>query len=112
MQKDLIPTALEPFSSEEEKVLVDKLAALSVASLESYIASARGSLGNAGLAASWRPRIEFGARHAEQALTAAQAAAARDAVAVAPAAATVLPSKSRKSKAPVNVEAEDVADEG
>ena len=113
MQKDLIPTALEPFTSEEEKGLVDKLDSLSVASLESYIASARASLGNAGLAATWRPRIEFGVRHAEQALTAAQAAAARDAAAVSSAVATAPPPKSRKSKTPVDAtEAEDIADEG
>ncbi len=103
---------MEPFTLEEEKVLVDKLDALSVASLESYIASARASLGNNGLAATWRPRIEFGARHAEQALSKAQAAAARDAIAPPPAA-TVVASKSKKAAARVaDEESEQAADEG
>ena len=103
---------MEPFTLEEEKVLVDKLDALSVASLESYIASARASLGNNALAATWRPRIEFGARHAEQALAKAQAAAARDAIAPPPAA-TVVASKSKKAAARVaDEESEQAADEG
>jgi len=64
------------------------------------------------LAATWRSRIEFAARHAEQALTKAQAAAARDAIALPPAAAVVV-SKSRKAAAPVaDEEAEQTADEG
>ena len=112
MQKDNVPKPVEPFTLEEERGLVDKLGALSVASLESYIASARAALGNNALAATWRPRIEFGARHAEQALTKAQAAAARDAIALPPAAPVVVP-KSRKSAAPVaDKEAEQTADEG
>lgn len=112
MQKDIGPKPVEPFTLEEERGLADKLDALSVASLESYIASARASLGNNALAATWRPRIEFGARHAEQALTKAQAAAARDAIALPPAA-PVVASKSRKAAAPVaDEEAEHTADEG
>jgi hypothetical protein len=112
MQKDIGPKPMEPFTLEEEAGLVDKLDALSVASLESYIASARASLGNNALAATWRPRIEFGARHAEQALTKAQAAAARDAIAPPPAAPVVV-SKSRKTVAPVaDEESEQPADEG
>jgi hypothetical protein len=112
MQKDIGPKPVEPFTLEEERGLVDKLDALSVASLESYIASARAALGNNALAATWRPRIEFGARHAEQALTKAQAAAARDAIALPPAAPVVV-SKSRKAAAPVaDQEAEQTADEG
>ena len=90
---------MEPFTLEEEKGLVDKLDALSMASLESYIASARSALANNALAATWRPRIEFGARHAEQALSKAQAATASAAIAL-PAAATVVASKSRKATAP------------
>jgi hypothetical protein len=112
MQKDIGPKPVEPFTPEEEKGLVDKLDALSVALLESYIASARAALGNNALAATWRPRIEFGARHAEQALTKAQAAAARDALAL-PVAAPAVVSKSRKAAAPVaDEEAEQTADEG
>lgn len=111
MQKDIVPKPMEPFTLEEERGLVEKLDALSVASLEGYIASARASLGNNALAATWRPRIEFGARHAEQALTKAQAAE-RDASALPPAAA-VVGSKSRKAAAPVaDEEAEQTADGG
>src|SRR5690349_8785197 len=111
MQKDIEPKPMDPFTLEEERGLVDRLDTLSVASLEGYIASARASLGNSALAATWRPRIEFGARHAEQALTKAQAAA-RDAIALPPAAAVVV-SKSRKAAAPVaDEEAEQAADEG
>ena len=102
---------MEPFTLEEERGLVDKLDTLSVASLESYIASARASLGGKALAATWRPRIEFGVRHAEKALTKAQAAAARDALAVPPAA-PVAASKSKKAAAPVADEEEQTADEG
>jgi hypothetical protein len=112
MQKDLGPKPLEPFTLEEETGLVNRLDALSVASLESYIASARASLGNNALASTWRPRIEFGVRHAEQALIKAQAATARDATALPPAAAVVAP-KSRKAAAPVaDEESEQTADEG
>jgi len=103
---------MEPFTLEEERGLVDKLDALSVASLESYIASARAALGGNALAATWRPRIEFGARHAEQALIKAQAATARHAAALPPAAPVVV-SKSRKAAAPVaDEQAEQTADEG
>ena len=112
MQKDTTPKPLEPFTLEEERALVDKLDALSVASLQSYIASARASLGSKALAATWRPRIEFGAAHAELALTKAQAAAARDATALSLAGPAVV-SKSRKAAAPVaDEESEQTADEG
>jgi hypothetical protein len=112
MQKDTGPKPMEPFTPEEAKGLVDKLDALSVASLESYIASARTALGSNALAATWRPRIEFGARHAEQALTKAQAAAARDAIALPPAAPVVV-SKSRKGAVAVaDEESEQTTDEG
>jgi len=103
---------MEPFTLEEEKGLVDRLDTLSVAALESYIASARASLAAKTLAATWRPRIEFGARHAEQALIKAQAAAAREALAQPPAA-PVAVSKSKKAAAPVaDEETEQTADEG
>jgi len=114
MHKDIGPKPVEPFTLEEERGLVDKLDALSVESLESYIASARAALGNNALAATWRPRIEFGVGHAEQALTKAQAAAARDAIALPPAAPGVR-SKSRKAAVLVadeEGEGEPTADEG
>lgn len=109
MQKDITPKPLEPFTPDEEKALVDKLDALSVASLQGYIASARAALGSKALAATWRPRIEFGAAHAEQALTKAQAAAAREAMAPPPAAPVV--SKSRKAAVPVADEESEQVDE-
>ena len=87
---------MEPFTREEERGLVERLDALSTASLESYLASARSALGNHALAPTWRPRIEFGARHAEQALARAQAAAAPYAIAPARA---VPPATSKAKKA-------------
>lgn len=101
---------MEPFTLEEEKRLVDKLDALSVPSLESYIASARAALANNALEATWRPRIEFGARHAEKALTNAQAATSRDAIEL-PRGTTVA-AKSSKAAAPVaDDESEQTANE-
>lgn len=112
MQKDITPKPMAPFTLEEERELVDKLDALSVASLQSYIASARAALESKGLAPTWRPRIEFGANHAEQALTKAQAATARDAMAL-PLAAPVVVSKSRKATARVaDEQSEQAVDEG
>jgi hypothetical protein len=111
MAKDIGPKPLDPFTPEEETALVVKLGGLSVASLQSYIASARTALDNRALAPTWRPRIEFGAMHAEQAVIKAQAAA-RDALAMA-AAAPVVVSKSKKAAATVTDEdAEQAADEG
>jgi hypothetical protein len=112
MKKDIGPQPMEPFTLEEERALIDKLDALSVESLQSYIASARASLGSKALAATWRPRIEFGACQAEQALTKALAATARDAIAHS-SAAPVVASKSRKAAVPVaDEESEQTADEG
>ena len=103
---------MEPFTPGEERELVDKLDALPVAALQSYIASARAALGSKALAASWRPRIELAAGHAEQALTKAQAVAAREAMSL-PLAAPVVVSKSRKAVAPVaDEESDQTADEG
>jgi translation initiation factor IF-2 len=98
MKKDLGPQAMEPFTLDEETGLLSRLDALSVASLESYITSARNSLGNNALASTWRPRIEFAVLHAEQALIKAQAAAAaaEAAAAIAP---VVAVSKSKKAAA-------------
>ena len=100
MHKDSQPKPMEPFTHEEEKGLVERLDALPVASLESYLASARSALGNNALAPTWRPRIEFGARHAEQALVKAQAAAMLEAIAP-PRAATPVTSKAKKAAAAV-----------
>ena len=112
MQKDTVPKPMEPFTLEEESGLVNKLEALSVASLESYIASARAALRSNALAATWRTRIELGAGYAEQALTKAQAAAALAAIALPPAA-PVVASKSKKTVVPVgddeSVQADDEA---
>ena len=111
MQKDTTPKPMEPFTAEEERALVDKLDALSVASLQNYITSALAALGSKALAATWRPRIEFGAGHAEQALVRAQATAARDALALS-LAAPVAASKSKKAAAPVaDEESEQTTDE-
>jgi hypothetical protein len=96
MHKDVEPKPMEPFTREEERGLVERIDALSMASLESYIASARCALENNALAPTWRPRIEFGAQHAERALAKAKAAAASDAVAPPPAA---LPAASKAKKA-------------
>jgi hypothetical protein len=96
MHKDIGPKPMEPFTRDEEKELVERLDALSLASLESYIASARSAFANKGLSPTWRPRIEFGAHHAEQALSKAQSAAASDATAPPPAA---TPSTSKAKKA-------------
>ena len=62
MHKDVGPKPMEPFTLEEEKGLVERLDALPLAALESYVASARAALENKTLAPTWRPRIEFGAR--------------------------------------------------
>ena len=111
MQKDIAPKPMEPFTHEEERALVDKLDALSVEALQSYIASARAALGSKALTATWRPRIELGAGHAEQALTKAQAAAAREALSLGLATPVVV-SKARKAAAPVAEEDSDqTADE-
>lgn len=111
MQKDTTPKPMEPFTPEEERALVDKLDGMSVAALQHYVATARAALGSKALAATWRPRIEFGAGHAEQALVKALAAAARDAM-LTPAAPVVV-SKSKKAAAPVaDEESEQTADEG
>jgi hypothetical protein len=67
---------MDPFTAEEETALYDKLDRLSVAELESYIGSARNSLGNRALNASWRPRIELALARAEIVHVREEAAAA------------------------------------
>ncbi len=108
MIKDPIAVPLEPFTREEEAALFDKLDALSVAQLESYIGSAQNSLQNRALAPSWRPRVEIGLQHAETALVRETAAAALRAEAPPPAEAVVVATKTKKAKAaPVAEVAED-----
>ncbi len=118
MKKDVIATPLLPFSDEEETALIERLAAMDSAALTHYTESARLSLANKGLDASWRPRIEIGLQRAEvalakQLLAEAAAAAAAEvapvAVAKAPKTAKAKSAKSAKAK---SVEAETDDDEG
>ena len=67
---------MEPFTAEEKAALFDRLDALTVPALESYIGSARASLGNKALAPTWRPRVELALLHAEAALARADGIAA------------------------------------
>ena len=76
MPRDTVTAPMEPFTAEEETALYDKLDRLSVAELESYIGSARNSLGNRALNASWRPRIELALARAEIVHVREEAAAA------------------------------------
>jgi hypothetical protein len=111
MHKDVEPKPMEPFTREEERGLVERIDALSMASLESYIASARSALENNALAPTWRPRIEFGAQHAEQALARAKSAAALDAIAP-PRTATPAASKAKKAATTVaDTDPEQATDE-
>jgi len=118
MIKDPIAVPLEPFTREEEAALFDKLDALSVPQLESYIGSANNSLQNRALAPSWRPRVEIGLQHAEIALVRETAAAALRAEAPPPVEVVAVAAKTRKTKAaPVTepaeaAEAADTAESG
>ena len=76
MPRDTVTAPMEPFTAEEETALYDKLDRLSVAELESYIGSAKNSLGNRALNASWRPRIELALARAEIVHVREEAAAA------------------------------------
>jgi hypothetical protein len=76
MHKDTVTAPMEPFTAEEETALYDKLDRLSVAELEAYIGSAKNSLGNKALNATWRPRIELALRRAEIVHVREEAAAA------------------------------------
>ncbi len=103
MIKDIVPTPMEPFTAAEEDALDERLGGLSVEDLRRYIESAKSSLGNKALAATWRPRIEIGMRHAETALVKGEAAAAieqeRAALEAAQPAPPAPPPKSRSKKA-------------
>ena len=76
MHKDTVTAPMDPFTSDEETALFAKLDRLSVAELESYIGSAKNSLGNKALNATWRPRIEIALRQAEIVHVREEAAAA------------------------------------
>ena len=76
MHKDTVTAPMDPFTHDEEMALFAKLDRLSVAELESYIGSARNSLGNKALNATWRPRIELALRRAEIVHVREEAAAA------------------------------------
>ena len=65
MHKDTVTTPMQPFTRDEEAVLFEKLDRLSVPELESYIGSAKTSLGNRALDPTWRPRIEIALKRAE-----------------------------------------------
>jgi hypothetical protein len=107
---------MEPFTSDEETALYDKLDRLTVAELESYIGSAKNSLGNRALNATWRPRIELALKRAEIVHTREEAAAALIAaeppvVAAVPAPKAKKMTKSAKAKADA-AEATETAEPG
>lgn len=104
MHKDNVTAPMEPFTSEEETALYEKLDRLSVSELEAYIGSAKNSLGNRALNATWRPRIELALKRAEIVHIREEAAAAL--LAAEPPVAVVVPApkakkttKSAKAKA-------------
>ena len=99
MHKDTVTLPMEPFTAEEESALYDKLDRLSVAELESYIGSARNSLGNRALNASWRPRIELALARAEIVHVREEAAAALLAAEPPPAVVAPLAKAKRTTKA-------------
>ena len=68
---------MQPFTSDEEAALYERLDRLSGAELASYIVSARSSLGNRALDPTWRPRVELALKHAELAHRREEEAAAR-----------------------------------
>jgi hypothetical protein len=68
MKKDVPSIPLLPFTTEEEDALGEKLDAMSLPGLTSYVESARLALANKALDPSWRPRVEHGLRRAEVAL--------------------------------------------
>jgi hypothetical protein len=107
---------MEPFTSEEETALYERLDRLSVAELASYIGSAKSSLGNRALNPTWRPRVELALKHAELAYIREEAAAARlaaepPAAVVAPVAKAKKTAKAAAGKATESAEAAEEADE-
>lgn len=97
MHKDTIAPPLEPFTSEEEAALLEKLDVLSIPELEHYIGAAQNSLRNQALAPSWRPRVAFGLQHAESVLLRESAAQALKAEA--PPEEVPVPAKKPRAKA-------------
>jgi len=100
---------LEPFTPEEEAALFDKVDTLSLAELESYIVSAKNSLGNRALEPTWRPRIELALVRAEGARVKAELVAAQLASQPPVAAPVAAPKAKSRAKAkaavPANVDA-------
>jgi|KBSMisStandDraft_5_1062788.scaffolds.fasta_scaffold56366_3 hypothetical protein len=76
MKRDAIATPLQPFTSEEECALVERLATMNAAALAHYTDCAQLALRNTALDPSWRPRVEIGLKHAEAAVVKEAAAAA------------------------------------
>ena len=118
MHKDTVTAPMESFTSDEEAALYERLDRLSVSELEAYIGSAKSSLGNRALNATWRPRIELALKGAESAHVRAEAAAAQRAAeppvavtAPAPAPKAKKSSKAAKVKAET-AEAPETADAG
>lgn len=69
MRKELTLSALGPYTAVEEEALVEKLRALDAPALAAYVEAAENSLAYRDLASSWRPRIEFGLKAAQAALS-------------------------------------------
>jgi len=118
MHKDTVTAPMEAFTSDEQAALYERLDRLSVSELEAYIGSAKSSLGNRALNATWRPRIELALKGAEIAHVRAEAVAAQRAAeppaavaAPAPAAKAKKSAKSAKAKAET-AEAPETAEAG
>ena len=111
MHKDTVTAPMEPFTSDEETALYERLDRLSAAELASYIGSAKSSLGNRALNPTWRPRVELALKHAELAQVREEAAAALAAAAppAAEVAAVAKPKKAPKAKAAKVDEAADTS---
>ena len=65
MKKDLNLPPMLPFTSDEESALVEKIDAMNPVALAHYVESAQLALRNTALDPSWRPRVEFGLKHAQ-----------------------------------------------
>ena len=107
MHKDTVTAPMESFTSDEEAALYERLDRLSVSELEAYIGSAKSSLGNRALNATWRPRIELALKGAESAHVRAEAAAAQRAAEPPVAVTAPAPApKAKKSSKAAKVKAE------
>ena len=117
MHKDTVTAPMEPFTHDEETALYEKLDRLSVPELESYIGSAKNSLGNRALNATWRPRIELALKRAEvvhlrEEAAAAVLAAAPPPVVVAPPAKAKRATKAKAAKTEESAETGEAAEAG